>query len=186
MKTLKVALAATIGLLFVGISPASAAHKDQGTSFYAADLAELNDSGATGVATVEVKGNRLTVNIEATGLEPGEVHPQHIHGFVGPDNAVCPPEAAADDDPNDDPALISVAEGLPFYGAIQLPLEPFPTADADGNVSFNQTFKITGQQVRDLRDLGDEAIVLHGLDVDGEYQPTRPVACGQLSPVPQS
>lgn len=180
-RLLKLALVATIAVLSATVVPASAAHKDRGTTYYRADLGMLNDSGVTGTATVQVKGNRLTVTVEASGLEAGMVHPQHIHGFDDTTDATCP-TLAQDDNGN---GLIEIAEGADTYGPVQLALMPFPTAE-DGTVSFTETYKVTGQDVRDLRNLEDELIVLHGKTVDGEYWASLPVACGTLEPAPQS
>lgn len=140
---------------------------------YVADLSSLNGSGATGKANLTLVGDMLTVRIEASGMTPLEVHPQHIHGFADTKkNSVCPPPSA---DTNGD-GLISVAEGAPFYGAILLPLMPFPTATAAGNVTYERTFKIS----KDLLPLQNRTIVLHGMMVNGVYMPTLPVACGQV------
>ena len=49
---------------------------------FAVDLDPLNESGVDGTATLVLNDaeQTLTVQISATGLEPGMVHPQHIHG----------------------------------------------------------------------------------------------------------
>ena len=41
----------------------------------------------------------------------------------------------------------------------------------------HRPFTVSG----DLADLTDEAIVMHGMTVDGNHVPTLPVACGQIS-----
>jgi hypothetical protein len=102
---------------------------------YNADLDELNNSGVNGEAELEFltgDGDRvnldagegpedvtdLQVGINATGLEPNMLHPQHIHGFDdASQNAVTPPPTAAGDD-----GVLSVADGAPFYGRVRLPL----------------------------------------------------------------
>ncbi|HEY0752165.1 MAG TPA: CHRD domain-containing protein [Chitinophagaceae bacterium] len=140
---------------------------------YKATLNSLNNSGAHGTATLWLDGNMLTVKIEAMGLEPNKLHPQHIHGFADDSrNATCPSMTA---DTNGD-GLVDLVEGLPSYGPVLLELGPLPTADAMGNVSYIQTFEIS----MDLLPLQNRAIVLHGLTVNGEYVATLPVACGQI------
>lgn len=140
---------------------------------YRADLGSLNNSGVTGTATLTVDGDQLTVSIEASGMVPGKLHPQHIHGHTGsPRAGVCPPPSA---DTNDD-GMISVPEGAPFYGAVLLPLTPFPVADEKGNISYTKTFQYTS----DLGQLQKRVIVLHGGDFGGEYLVTLPVACGKI------
>ena len=141
---------------------------------YRADLGSLNNSGATGTATLTLDEGMLTVHIEASGMVPGVAHAQHIHGHTdSPRAAVCPPPAA---DTNND-GMISVPEGVPFYGAILLPLTEFPVADADGMIDYTETFEYTG----DLGQLQKRVIVLHGGNFMGEYIPSLPVACGKIT-----
>lgn len=113
---------------------------------YTAALTSLNDSGASGTATVllDLTGETLEVNIQATGLVPNQPHPQHIHGTEDASvNGTCPPaEADTDDD-----GIITVPEGAPFYGGILLPLEDFPMTDADGNINFSKTFILGEDEV---------------------------------------
>ena len=148
---------------------------------YTAQLSSLNNSGASGTARVSVDGNKLTVSVEAQGMVANMPHPQHIHGLEdGTQNGTCPP-ASADTD-ND--GIITVPEGAPFYGAILLPLEDFPSADANGNVSFQKIFTLGEGDIptaQELESLENRVIVLHGLNNNGEYVPTIPVACGELS-----
>lgn len=160
--------------------------------YYKANLSMLNESGVSGTAELKLEGNELTVNISATGLEPGELHPQHIHGFQEDNrNSTCPP-ASAD---NNGDGFISVGEGFPFYGGILLPLlndvnDPlsFPTADADGEIKFEKTYTVNAS----ITPLQNTSIVLHGKTVEGfineegetinGYRLTLPVACAQVTP----
>jgi Cu/Zn superoxide dismutase len=156
-------------------------------------LDTLNDSGVTGTAHLRLEGSELTVEVEATGLEPDQEHAMHIHG-KGPgeevtalqqqENATCPP-AEADEDGD---GIISLDEGIPYYGEVQLPLGE-PTAASDGSLSFEQTFPLTAEQMTALGDLTMDALVVHGMttsfDQDGdgttdEYEPLLPVACGEI------
>ncbi|GAB3196811.1 hypothetical protein ABID22_003482 [Pontibacter aydingkolensis] len=141
---------------------------------YTADIMSLNGSGVMGTATLTLKGDMLTVNIMASGLEPNQPHPQHIHGFMDSNkNAVCPPMSADTD--ND--GLIELAEGAPFYGPILLSLTPFPTAP-DGTINYTKTFPVTAGMLP----LQNNVIVLHGMTVGNTYWPTLPVACGAIKP----
>ena len=136
---------------------------------YSVNFGELNESGVTGSAELVLDGVNLWVKISASGLEPG-THAQHIHGFVeNKGNSECPP-ASADTDGD---GLISVGEGVPFYGGIRLPLEPFPTADENGNIEFEMTFYDVTKEITPLQ---NKTIVLHGV----EGMPSLPVACGQI------
>lgn len=160
----------------------ASASKGKGAQVEVVDLDALNDSGVDGRAVLILRGDELRVHITAKGLEPGEVHPQHIHGLMGDENAVCPPADADDNimgvpEEADDPdQFISLEEGAPFYGGILLALTPFPAANPAGVVTYTQTFDVDG----DLLDLSDEVIVLHGMTIDGTYVATLPVACGEI------
>lgn len=162
-------------------SDLQAAHKDVNSSskakMYTAELTELNGSDVTGTAELVLEGNELTVIINAMNLVPDMVHPQHIHGFQEDNrNAKCPP-ASADSDGD---GLVELGEGLPFYGPVLLPLQPFPTAP-DGMISFVQTYNVSDLDFS-VTPLQNRVIVLHGMYVDGEYVATLPVACGQIQP----
>ncbi|CAN5917260.1 hypothetical protein BH23ACT10_BH23ACT10_23400 [soil metagenome] len=181
---LLITLLAALGLLMTLTAPASA-----GPKTFTADLSPLNGSGVNGTATLTAEGSTLTVHIEASGLEAGMLHPQHIHGFDNPSrNAVCPTQDDADEleglpEEADDPdKFVALEEGLDDYGPVQLPLEPFPTAE-DGTIDYTQTFPINS--VKAVRgQLQNRHIVLHGLTIPGDdgdvYVATLPVACGQI------
>ena len=146
---------------------------------YTAQLGEINDSGASGTATVTMQDNMLTVNVMAQGMVPEQPHPQHIHGLMNGDDATCPPASAdADED-----GIITIPEGAPFYGEVLLPLEDFPMADENGNISYEKTFMLGengNPTAEELEDLDDRVIVLHGMNNNDEYVATIPVACGEL------
>lgn len=158
-----------------------------------ADLATLNDSGVTGTATVTVNDdNSVTVTVEAEGVEAGEVHPQHIHGFADAGtNAVCPDATSADqtaglpEEADDPDQYVALEEGADEYGPVQLPLAnedgSFPTP-AGTTYTYERTFApLDLGSLPPLDELENRAIVLHGMTVDsGEYIATLPVACGQL------
>ena len=140
---------------------------------YVANLDMLNMSGVSGMATITLEDGMMTVHIEASGMVPEMVHVQHIHGFAdSPRASTCPPPSAD----TDGDGMISVPEGAPFYGGILLPLTEFPTADANGNIDYTETFEYTS----DLGQLQKREIVLHGGNFMGEYIPSLPVACGKI------
>lgn len=164
---------------------------------YRATLDPLNDSGVSGTALLRLEDDgRLHVEIQASGLEAGQVHPQHIHGFLSGQDSVVPPPSAGGDAASEFGELLSVAEGAPFYGPILLPLEPTPTGSA---VNFSADYDdsqvrqlsaaaagmlpglaVAIDGVDDLTPLDLREIVLHGMTVDGVYQPTIPVASGVI------
>ncbi len=158
------------------LAATSVAYAHQGVRRFKVNLQPLNDSGVSGQAWLILRDGQLTVSIEATGLEANKLHPQHIHGFDQPANSTCPTLAAdADGD-----GLISVGEGLPDYGPVLLPLMPFSTAP-DGTISYQATFDDLSV-LEPINTLQNRAIVLHGLTVNDDYEPTLPVACGQIQP----
>ena len=109
-QTWKILLATSLLVLFLS---STQANEDRGIR-YTATLVPINQSGVHANVLVKlINGKALTVTIEATGLEPGKLHPQHIHGFNKPvRNAVCP---KPDADSNGD-GVVSVGEGAVFLG----------------------------------------------------------------------
>src|SRR4028119_1552091 len=87
-----------------------------------ADLNELNNSEAEGGALLLLKGKTLTVITAARGVEAGQTHIQHIHGFEDGRDAKVP--TLAQDDDRD--GFIELAEGLATYGPALSNLTPTP------------------------------------------------------------
>lgn len=176
-------------------------------STYTADLTPLNNSGVSGKAWFTLDKFDLTVKIEASGLEAEEVHPQHIHGLFDSNNAQVDsvlPTAANDVDRD---GFVEVAEGLPAYGPVILPLtsppgaeEDFPTAE-EGTFTFEETYNLREDDLfandfvaLDLAPLAFREIVLHGMTVaegagagtpgevdrTGGYKTLLPVAAGEI------
>lgn len=181
---------------------------------FVADLRPLNASvngrPVEGKAFVVVRGNDVTVNITATGLEPGIPHAQHIHGHLTDMVSTCPDQS---DDTNHD-GVVDVLEGLPKYGPILVSLDNNltngPTMDeagfpkpenACGAIVYNATALFGDiqagvnaafpEQMPPL-DLGRRAVALHGVRGSITLPPTTqtldsldphatlPVACGEL------
>jgi hypothetical protein len=185
-----------------------------GFFFYETDFKALNNSGVEGrvLAFVDEHAQSVTFDMKAIGLVPNQVHPQHVHGFPDDRDSKTPTiEQDADTD-----GFIELTEGATTYGPIQLNLTTqsgdasqltgmgatFPTADADGMISYRQTFSfadlgMTGESVfDDISPLEAKEIVLHGLDLaagqgenggeaDGTpgYKLVLPVAAGELREV---
>ncbi|MXP66175.1 hypothetical protein E0493_22905, partial [Roseomonas sp. M0104] len=144
-----------------------------GLQIFATDFTALNNSGVDGQALVllDSASHTLTVHIAAEGLEPGQMHAQHIHGFSDGTDAVSPTLAQdADYD-----GFVELGEGVNTYGPIQLNLTQhagdasFPMADENGMLSYTETFHFdgsdaAGQMMLDgLMPLDAKEIVLHGL-----------------------
>ncbi|MGE3961415.1 MAG: CHRD domain-containing protein [Dehalococcoidia bacterium] len=167
---------------------------------FSASIGALNDSGdevdtASGTATFTVNGDMLTVTVEASGLEPGIAHAQHIHAGTS-----CPgPEADANSD-----GYVDVVEGVPTYGEILVPLDDdladtasntFPTADAEGNLAYTSSVSLT--ELEDALgmelNIGARHYVVHGVNADlslpdtvqslGDLPAvgTLPVGCGTIT-----
>ena len=179
--------------------------------FYVTSFTTLNDSGVTGVAIIgyDVDSGTITVAISASGLEPNQVHIQHIHGFPDGTNATTPTTALDDDGDG----FVELAEGLATYGPILLDLSinhedgtgndnghshegglsGFPTAP-DGNIWFVETYQLPAGSLPAEPTLDLREIVIHGMSVNatdgvgtaGEVDGTAgfklvlPVASGEL------
>lgn len=189
-------------VLLAGASAyAQPAASPERTSTYSGTLSPLNDSGVNGTFTIEQRGQgQIRVRIQATGLEvTPQPHVGHIHGLEGNQDAMCP-TLAQDAPPNGDgDGFIELAEGLPVYGPIIVPLGDVDP-DNDGVVDYSMTFKLNkdstfqGEKDKDdLLPLHLREIVLHGLtlqegeganggEADGTagYKVVLPVACGAI------
>lgn len=161
-----------------------------GFQFYTTDLIALNNSGVAGKVTIllDAAHQSVTVGIEATGLEPNQMHIQHIHGFDD-DNTAMSPTIALDADHD---GFVELGEGLVSYGAIQLnlTLDPansahdhgtaghdhtadavFPTAGPDGTLHYRETFHFDAADPNaqaifaGITPLTAKEVVLHGESV---------------------
>lgn len=159
-----------------GAAPGETTATDEGggggQQGFRAELGPLNGSGVSGTAIFSQLGRTLRVQVTAAGLQPQQEHAQHVHRLEDGAPSECPTEVQ---DENGD-GLISDQEGQSVYGPVALELAPFPTADADGDLSFQGTFDIGPE----LEPLSDRVMVVHGLELAGEYDPTVPVACARL------
>lgn len=199
------ALASAAALVALALAPSLARADFAGY----VDFTALNHSGVTGTATLRLVGTELTVTIAAAGLEPNMVHPQHIHGLfengisgTPMDSTIPVPESEYDTDHN---GILTVGEGAAAYGSILVPLTSppggalgnFPTAPG-GVLTFSQTYDLTDPSVfatigntsdhysmADLTPLDYRVIVLHGMTVNGSYDPTLPIAAGVIRAVPE-
>lgn len=176
---------------------------------YRASLNPLNNSGASGTATVIVKGDQVRVSIHSTGLSPNLPHAEHIH--IGGQN-VCPTIA---DDTNGD-GIVDIAEGMPKYGDVKvslvtsgddsagsaLALDRYPVADANGTINYHEILALPSGV--SASDIASGVIVQHGIselsgdptkydgstpssDADAPagtpLEATVPADCGKLMPL---
>lgn len=170
--------ALTVGL---AAGPALAAH--EGTA-YEGTLSELNGSGATGSASIQVSedGETMTVSVDATNLDLDFVHAMHIHGIYDGDVENDAPDAGEfssstcptmEDDANGD-GVLTVAEGAPKYGGVltslttegdttaesALAVERYPTGTS---IDYEREIDIP-EAMKD--ELGNVHVVVHGTDTD--------------------
>ena len=146
--------------------------------YYTVQLQDLNNSGVHGRVILIQRDNELRVIVVARGLEKNMVHMQHIHGFTATTlDSTCPPPSAAGSD-----GILTLQEGMPYYGPVILPLldtnGDYPTASRFGVVRFSNTFDLAPLE---LTDLSPFTIVIHGMTVNGAYDGSLPVACGQIN-----
>lgn len=162
-------VAATTGATVANADDRSGNNKNNNnkTRVFRAHLEPLNNSGASGVAKLRLKGRTLDIRIDAKGLAPNLVHAQHIHG-VG--NSECPPMSAAGAD-----GVLSTVDGLPFYGPVvtslttsgptsaaeALTISLMPVADANGEIRYRRTLTLPANVAANL---GAFQIVQHGID----------------------
>jgi hypothetical protein len=143
------------------------------TQHFTVTLAQLNSSNVSGSGSLLLNDSKLQVKLSLTGLEAGQSHEIAIRGLAS-GSATCPTAAA---DTNHD-GTISFNEGLPFYSQVLVPLQPFPTANASGNVHYEETLTASASTIGALE---TRTIVLHGKTVGGTYDATLPVACGTIA-----
>lgn len=179
--------------------------------FYETSFTALNGSGVSGgaIAAYNSATHVLTVAIAASGLEPNQVHIQHIHGFLDGTKAMTP--TLAQDTDHD--GFVELAEGQAKYGPILLnlshsggpmdmnnmsssDLSGFPTAP-DGTEYFVQSYQLPRDSLAADPMLALREIVIHGesvpqgagagtpgeVDGTGGYKLVLPVASGELSEV---
>jgi hypothetical protein len=191
-----------VGAAYMSLAPAAFAQEA-----FQADLAPLNNSGASGTANLALEGDQLTTDIASQGLAPNLPHAQHIHGI---EQAISECPTLANDQDGD--GLVNTTEGEPSYGPIltslttegdtspesALAVERFPVANEDGTVTYDRTFGVPSTVAERL---GEFAIVQHGVDLNGNgvydeeaagpsdldpslpQEATIPANCGTIEPV---
>ena len=196
-----------VALVFVGAAYMSLTPAAFAQDMFQADLAPLNNSGASGTANLALEGDQLTTDIASQGLAPGLPHAQHIHGL---EQAMSECPTLANDQDGD--GLVNTTEGQPSYGPILtsfttegdtspesgLAVDRFPVANEDGTLTYGRTFEVPTNVADRLEDF---AIVQHGVDLNGNgvydeeaagpsdldpslpQEATLPANCGVIVPV---
>lgn len=150
----------------------------------------LNGSGVLGTGTLQIDvrnrfgDNPATLTLRVRGLERGYPHAVTLNGFdylmIGR-SAAIPPASAASADPSPaglGPSTLSDGEGQVYYGAPQgSAIPPIRPARAGGVREVRLRFADN----YDARTLANrQAIILHGLSVDGQRQADAPAAFGSI------
>lgn len=167
------AAAAALTAGAVAAQPAAASNGavvDHGT------LVELNHSGVHGSVTLVEHAGQLRANLDAHGLEPGQMHVHHIHGFGNGTQASCPDMSLAGPD-----GVLSFADGLPAYGPVVITLGQDVTPGSQ--LAYSRTFTSTdaGAPETSLGAFDQYVVVVHGMTNAGSFDPTLPVACAVLT-----
>lgn len=158
--------------------------RGEGDQRFAVDLRPANGSQVEGTAGLSLAGNHLTVDIEASGLDPNRVHEQHLHGLVvAGEEAFCPRSTETED--RDGDGLVDLAEGMSAYGRSLRALEPFPTVGSSGRLDWRLTLTVDPEE---LQPLENRVLLLRGRSAgrDRQYLPDLPVACGDIRPLESS
>jgi hypothetical protein len=125
-------------------------------SDYSIEFQPIGDSGVTASGHMTMLGGELTVTLDADGVTPDQQHLQHIH-------------------------FVELEEGetdlCANYTGILMDLDPFPTADTEGSYSFEQEYLVNTDE---LGDLTTRVVVIHGIEIEGEYNAGEAVACGVI------
>lgn len=147
--------------LVVGAAATSSIGASPRVGQFSADLLPLNKD-ATGTVDLSQRGTNLDVHVMVQGLDGG-LHLAHIHGVKQAENE-CP---GLDADTNSD-GLVDFVEGLPAYGPVQVTLNT--GGDIGTSLDYTRRFKLldNGDAVASLGPLDQYAIVIHGVDLEGD------------------
>ena len=138
---------------------------DNKTQHFTTTLTGLNGSGVNGSGTLLVTGgDQLKLNLSLVGLEPGEPHAVAVSGLPS-GNATCPTSSA---DANHD-GVVSLGEAQPSVGDVLATLSTSQQAGEQLTMSSSWL------------PLPSRTIVVLGETVNGIYDASLPVACGQIS-----
>jgi hypothetical protein len=182
-----------------------------GARSFATLILPANNSGVFGAASItfDEAAGTVAIDLDLAGLEPGEAHAMHIHGFTD-DSASLLPNISLDADLD---GFVEASEGASVIGQVLLGLTgdgsitdasligDWPEADENGFLSLEQTYSFDLDDAAEAALFGElqdrmegRLIQVHGLSVDaaqgegtrgevaGEagYQPLLAVAHGAI------
>jgi hypothetical protein len=189
----------------------AAAQTGESTAVYVAHLSGLNTTvtglKSAGEATFTIKGDSLTIAVNASGLPKDIEHWQHFHGFTDGRQAACPAQSA---DANGDGIIDVVETGtaagttmVPFSGdpvSMDVPHGTYPKASATGTLRYQETVSLSTLQAAFAKafdgqklDLDRRVVFIHGIPAASKLkasvaslgpipaQVTLPIACGEIS-----
>jgi len=208
---LAIALALLMAAAAAGLPAVAGAQTGQANAVYVAHLSALNTK-VTGVKTVgearfTIKGDSLTIAVNASGLPKDIEHWQHFHGFTDGRQAACPtPSADANGDGIIDVVETGAAAGttmVPFSGdpvSMDVPHGTYPKASATGRLQYRETVSLSALQAAFAKafdgqklDLDRRVVFIHGIPAASKLrasvaslgpipaQVTLPIACGKIT-----
>jgi hypothetical protein len=187
------------------------AQTGQSNAVYVAHLSALNTTvtglKSVGEATFTIKGDSLTIAVNASGLPKDIEHWQHFHGFTDGRQAACPAQSA---DANGDGIIDVVETGaaagttmVPFSGdpvSMDVPHGTYPKASATGTLQYQETVSLSALQAAFAKafdgqtlDLDRRVVFIHGIPAASTLkasvaslgpipgQVTLPIACGKIT-----
>ena len=196
-----------------GLPAVAGAQTGQSDAVYVARLDALNTtvtgSKAAGEATFTIKGDSLTIAVNASGVPKDIEHWQHFHGFTDGRAAACPaPSADANHDGIIDVVETGAAAGttmVPFSGdpvSMDVPHGTYPKASATGTLQYRQTVSLSALEAAFAKafdgqklDLDRRVVFVHGIPAASKLQAsvaslgpipaqvTLPIACGKITRV---
>lgn len=182
-SSLSLIVAAALAAASAAGLPAAQAHNESGNDpehhghaqRFEADLAPLNVDGQ-GRAQLRERNGELVVELRAQGLDDG-IHVAHIHGIRQAENE-CP-DHSFDTDGN---GFVDLLEGLPAYGPVQITLSN-GLNDTGTKIKYTRTYTMldSGDALSELGDLSQYAIVVHGVDLNGDHLANNPNAGGDAA-----
>jgi hypothetical protein len=208
---LAIAQALLMAAATAGLPAEAGAQNDQSNAVYTAHLSALNmmvtGLKTVGEATFTIKGDSLTIAVNASGLPKDIEHWQHFHGFTDGREAACPTQSA---DANGDRIIDVVETGaavgttmVPFSGdpvSMDVPHGTYPKASTTGTLQYQETVSLSALQAAFAKafddqklDLDRRVVFIHGIPAASTLkasvaslgpipaQVTLPIACGKIT-----
>lgn len=208
-RTSVVAATSLAACVLVFAAPGQAAP----TESYVAQLVPMNthvtQSNTTGEARLDIRGDRLTIDIRVRNAPGDTVHWQHFHGMTNGGSATCPTLGA---DTNGD-RIVDLIETGPAAGTTMVPFDTkpaamdvahgqYPKASTSGSYHYHEVVSVKALSAAFAKtfngqglDLDKRVIFIHGVPSYTVLPPTvqslgpipaavtLPIACGKIERV---